>query len=331
MNRASFVASGAVLPFAGVLPLRAAASPESEIALVTASGTLAGTLLLPSGVAKPPVVLIIAGSGPTDRNGNSPALTLNIYRKLAAALAEQGVASVRYDKRGVAESAAAATSEATLCFETYIGDAVGWLGKLRSDPRFGRLVIAGHSEGSLIGMNAARQFPVDGFVSLEGAGFPAPDVLRKQLAPQLAPYPDLAKTAEHFLSELSAGRTVPVPADLPPGLLALFRASVQPYLISWFAHDPRTDIAAVPGSVVIVQGSHDIQVPVEDGKALAAAKPSATFVLVDQMTHVLTDDPATDLAGQLPGAYADAARPLNATLVRTLVAAATGGASATPK
>jgi uncharacterized protein len=103
--------------------------------------------------------------------------------------------------------------------------------------------------------------------------------------------------------------------NVPAGLMALYRPSVQPYIISWLKYDPRTEITKVKSRVTIVQGSHDVQVSVENGKALAAALPSATFALIDGMTHVLTtDDPATNLAGQLTGAYADAARPLSTNL-----------------
>jgi alpha-beta hydrolase superfamily lysophospholipase len=82
--------------------------------------------------------LIIAGSGPTDRNGNSPAIqgANNSLKYLAEGLAAQGIASVRYDKRGVAESKTAASSESDLRFETYIHDAVLWGKQLRTDKRF---------------------------------------------------------------------------------------------------------------------------------------------------------------------------------------------------
>jgi pimeloyl-ACP methyl ester carboxylesterase len=293
-----------------------ASAAESEYDLVTMTGTIFGTLTTPPGAPPIPVVLIIAGSGPTDRDGNGPTLKLDIYRKLAAALAERGIASVRYDKRGVAASHAALSSELEIRFDTYVDDAVAWIQKLRADPRFSRVIVAGHSEGSLIGMIAARRAPVDAFVSLEGAGLPAATVLAAQLQAQV---PTLAPQWQKILTTLSSGATVPA-ADVPPELAPLFRPSVQPYLISWFKYDPRVEIAKVAGRVVIVQGTHDIQVGVADGQALAAAAPSAKYVLIDGMTHVLTDDPGTTLAQQLTGAYADAARPLDATLIATLVA-----------
>jgi len=166
-------------------------------------------------------------------------------------------------------------------------------------------------------MIAAQRAHVDTYVSLEGAGFPAAMVLAAQLQQNA---PGLADKWQPILNKLSSGSTVPA-ADVAPELASLFRPSVQPYLISWFKYDPRVEIAKVPGPVIIVQGTHDIQVVVADGQALAAAAPHAKYIVIDGMTHVLTDDPGTTLAQQRPGAYADATRPLDATLITALVAA----------
>jgi uncharacterized protein len=319
MQRKSFIAACAAGAAVTALPMISSAD-DSSYNLSTPTGTIFGTVLLPERTAPVPVALIIAGSGPTDRDGNAPTLQLNMYKKLAISLAERGIATIRYDKRGIAASHAAIGSESDLRFETFADDAAAWIVKARSDSRFSRIAIIGHSEGSLLGMLAAERVPVDAYVSLEGAGFPIATVLREQLRAPLQPYPELAAKAETILEALSSGKTV-VAADVPPGLMALYRPSVQPYVISWLKYDPRTEITKVKSRVTIVQGSHDVQVSVENGKALAAALPSATFALIDGMTHVLTDDPATNLAGQLTGAYADATRPLNTNLVRTLIAA----------
>jgi pimeloyl-ACP methyl ester carboxylesterase len=311
-----------MLPIRGSAASLVAGSPgEAEYDLTTPSGTIFGTLTLPPIAGPMPVVLIIAGSGPTDRDGNGAILKLDMYKKLASALAGAGVATVRYDKRGVAASHAALASESDIRFGMLVDDAVGWIGKMRDDPRFSRIVIAGHSEGSLIGMIAAQRSAPAAFVSLEGIGFPAADVLRTQLTPRLAAYPELSKQTASIIGDLAAGKAVPQ-SDVPPALEALFRPSVQPYLISLFKYDPRVEIAKLTVPMTIVQGTHDVQVPVDNGRALAAAAPAASLVVIDSMTHVLTDDSATTLADQLQGAYADGARPLDQTLVKTLVATA---------
>ncbi len=297
-----------------------ARADETSYDLATATGTIFGTLLRPATPRRPPVALVIAGSGPTDRNGNSPALQLNTYQKLAAALAARNIATLRYDKRGIAASHAAAPAEADLRFDTYVDDAVRWIEKLRADDELGAVTVIGHSEGSLIGMIAAQRVHAECFISLEGAGFPAADLLRAQLAPQLRPYPQLARQAEAIIVALQGGTTVPA-AGVPAELAALFRPSVQPYLISWFAYDPRAELRTVRARVTIVQGTHDVQTPVENGRALATACPAGTFVVIEQMTHVLADDPGATVAQQMATVYADAGRPLNAMLVETLVRA----------
>ncbi len=214
------------------------APQSSDVRLQTMSGVLHGTMLVPAGEAKVPVVLLIAGSGPTDRDGNLGMLPgkNNGFRMLAEALAAEGIASVRYDKRGIAASADAGQKEADLRFDTYVADARGWVAQLKRDKRFSSVVVAGHSEGSLIGILAASA--ADGLISISGPSTPAGTGLREQLRAQLPP--DLLKENERILTSLEAGKPV---ADVPGQLFVLYRPSVQPYLISWMKYDPSAEIA----------------------------------------------------------------------------------------
>jgi pimeloyl-ACP methyl ester carboxylesterase len=260
------------------------ASPAA-IAAVPPDTSIHSTLLLPKDTSKPvPVVLLISGSGPTDRNGNSRMLPgpNNSLKMLAEGLAMNGIATLRYDKRGVGESANAIGAEADLRFDTYIDDAAAFCEQLRADKRFSSVVVAGHSEGSLLGMVAAKRCNASGFISIAGAGRPAADILRTQLAGKLPPA--LATQSDAILKALEAGKTT----DNPPAeLFALYRPSVQPYLISWFRYDPAKSIAALSAPVLIVQGTTDIQVSVDDAKRLAAASPKAKLLIVEGMNHVL--------------------------------------------
>jgi hypothetical protein len=283
---------------------------EESWALETPTGKLFGTLLVPKSRGPYPVVLIIAGSGPTDRNGNTPAIpgANNSYKYLAEALAARGIASLRYDKRGVGESHAALSKEEDVRFDTYIEDAALWGQKLRADRRFSKLVVAGHSEGSLIGMVAAQRLGADAYISIAGAGTPIQQTIAAQLKGRLTP--ELQTKFEAIMKSLSEGKTE---ADVPPQLAAIFRPSVQPYLISWFKYDPTKEIAKLKVPVLIAQGTHDLQISVEDARLLAQARPSARLLLVEGMSHTLKDAPA-EAAGQT-AAYTDPSLPVVAALV----------------
>jgi hypothetical protein len=270
--------------------------------LDTGNGVLQGSLLLPRSERPVPVALLIAGSGPTDRNGNNPAGHNDSLKRLAQGLARQGVASLRYDKRGVGASLAAAPNERDLSVEAYVSDALAWSAKLKGDPRFSELILVGHSEGALIASLAAPKSGAAALISIAGSGRPIDEVLREQLQGRLPPA--LLATSYFLIDELKAGRTR---TEVPEPLQVLFRPSVQPYLISLFAYDPAEAFAAVDLPALIVQGRHDIQVGVEDAEALQRAKPDAQLALVDGMNHVLRIVPAS--AAQL-ASYDDPNLPL---------------------
>jgi uncharacterized protein len=259
----------------------------TNIVLETATGKIRGSLTVPSKGKKFPVVLIIAGSGPTDRNGNSgAAVTANSYKILADSLLQHNIASLRYDKRGIAESTDAGTKEEELSFENYIDDAAAWVALLKKDKRFGSIIIAGHSEGSLVGIVAAKKASVDKYISIAGAGEPVYETLKKQLAAQPE---QIQKMCYPMLDTLASGKKLTV---VPPMLNSLFRPSVQPYLISWFKYDPRKEIAKLALPVLIINGTTDIQVSVDDAKNLHTACKQSKLLLVEGMTHLLKEGPA---------------------------------------
>ena len=280
--------------------------------LQTASGTLSGTLELPPKPgARLPVALLLSGSGPTDRDGNAAGVGGASLRLLAQGLAKQGIASLRFDKRGVGQSARAASSEADLRFETYIADATLWGQQLKRDPRFGTLSVVGHSEGALIGAVAARRLNADSYVSLEGAGRPAAQILREQLRPAL-PAP-LWTQSQRILADLEAGRTA---TDVPAPLVTLFRPSVQPYLISWFRFDPAREIKVLAMPVLVVQGTTDLQVGLGDARRLKNANLRAQLLEINGMNHVLKQV-SGDLAAQ-KNSYFDPQLPLAPGLIESV-------------
>ena len=251
---------------------------EIPIILGTATGDLHGTVMVPDGSTKVPVALIISGSGPTDRDGNNPMMKNNSLKMLATELAKEGIATVRYDKRGVGESQSVATQEADLRFDDYVRDAMNWIQLLKQDKRFSQITIIGHSEGSLIGMLASSG--ADKFVSIAGAGQSADLILKRQLESQPAAVKDMCFPV---IDSLRAGKTI----DVNPMLYSLFRPSVQPYMISWFNYDPGEEIKKLPIPVLILQGTNDLQVMVDDAKSLAANNKNANLILIENMNHVL--------------------------------------------
>ena len=283
------------------------------VALETPSGALHGTLEIPQTASPLPIALIIAGSGPTDRDGNTIYLSgaNNSLKLLAQGLAAKGIASVRYDKRGVGESAKAVAKESDLRFDTLIDDAVMWGRQLRRDKRFSSLIIIGHSEGSLIGIVAARKLGADALVSIAGAARPAAQIILEQVRSQLSP--ELMKQTEDIVRALNEGKTV---ASISPELNALFRPSVQPYLISWFRYDPAQELNKLSMPVLIVQGTTDIQVSVHAAELLSKAKPSARLLIIEGMNHVLKAVP-NDREKQI-SSYADPTLPIVPTLIRDI-------------
>ena len=264
-----------------------AASPSvllRPIELNTPTGTLYGSLVLPKSDKPVPVVLIIAGSGPTDRNGNNTQGGRNdSLKKLAWRLAQNNIASVRLDKRGIAQSQPAAPDERTLNLDQYVTDAVAWGNLLKADPRFADVFVLGHSEGALIASLAAPAMDAAGVISIAGTARPVGQVLREQLQRNNMP-PGLLQRSVELIHTLESGRT---DDNVPEALQVIFRPSVQPYLISLLRYDPAKAFAALKMPALIIQGTHDIQVDVNDARLLKAAKPDADLALIEGMNHVM--------------------------------------------
>ena len=253
---------------------------QNPVVLETPTGSIFGTITLPQKFEKGKIVLIISGSGPTDRDGNNTMMKNNSLKQFAFALADSGIASLRFDKRGIAESSKAMTKESDIRFDDYVNDVKSWILYLKKDKRFTEIIVAGHSEGSLIGMISSTN-NVDKYISISGPGNSADVTLKTQLNNQ----PEaIKKAAFPMLDSLSKGMLVHNNNLL---LASLFRLSVQPYLISWFKYNPQTEIKKLKIPVLLIQGDKDIQVTVDDAKLLSLAKKSSQLEIIQSMNHVL--------------------------------------------
>lgn len=305
-----WTALGAAAALTLACPVRAATG--EEISASGPQGALHGTLIPPA--RDKPLLLIVPGSGPTDRDGNNPmGIRAAPYRLLAEALAERGIGTARIDKRGLFASKDAIPDPNRVTVADYVDDVLAWTKAMRARTGARCIWLAGHSEGGLIALAAAdRQAEGHcGLVLISAAGRPFGAVIREQLRANPANAPVLP-AAMAALDRLERGEHVDA-ATLPPALLGLFGPHIQDYLIDLFAQDPAALAARIRLPTLIAQGDRDIQIGIADAEALHAALPGARLVVLPGMNHVLKavpgDDPAANLA-----AYTDPDRPVDPAL-----------------
>lgn len=252
--------------------------------LQTSAGTLEGTLRCPKGAGPWPVALLVPGAGRLDRDGNSPmhAERVNTFALLAEGLAERGIATLRYDKRGAGASRLASYADSATGFNRFAQDAAEWVQLLQVDDRFSSVTVVGHGEGALVGMLAARAADADGFVSLAGQGRPGDEIMNDRFGRRLPV--ELRTPFRRALASLVAGR---YEEELPYELHGLLRPSAQLYLATWFRFDPPTEIARLRVPVLIVQGDADTEATVRDAQLLNAAQPRADALVLERVNHAL--------------------------------------------
>jgi pimeloyl-ACP methyl ester carboxylesterase len=290
----------------------AAAATSLPLTAPGPDGPLAGTYLDAGKDA--PVVLMIPGSGPTDRDGNNPlGVAAAPYRLLAEALATKGVSSVRIDKRGLGGSKAAVVDGNAVTIGDYATDTHSWVEAIRAKTGAKCVWALGHSEGALVALAATQQPQgICGVIAVSGAGRRLSDVIREQLRANPANAPVLG-SAMGALAALDRGEHVDV-TGMHPALQKLFAPQVQGFLIDMFRHDPAKLASTLTVPLLIIQGERDVQVSVADAKALAAAQPKAKLVLVPTMNHVLKDVASDDRQANL-ATYADPALPVDSAAV----------------
>jgi hypothetical protein len=297
--------------------LIAAAAVAAPMTVPGPQGPLAGTFVDAGKGA--PVVVIIPGSGPTDRDGNNPlGVTAAPYRLLAEALATRGVSTLRADKRGMFGSKAAIADANAVTLADYAADARNWVDALRKQTDVECVWLLGHSEGGLVALTAAQQSQgICGLILVAAPGRKLGAIIRDQLRANPANAP-LLPQAMAALDSLEAGKAVDT-TGMPAPLLALFRPQVQPFLIDLLRQDPAALARSTSLPMLIVRGGKDIQVAAADAETLHSARPDAELLTPPEMNHVLKDVAADDRASNL-ATYADPSLPVDPTLVDVIAA-----------
>ena len=278
-------------------------------------GPLKGTLLTPN--SKPTAaVLIVPGSGPTDRDGNNPlGVNASPYRLLAEGLAAKGFATLRIDKRGMFASALAVEDANAVTITDYVDDIRSWVKVLKRHMHTSCIWILGHSEGGLVALASAQEEGVCGVVLIATPGRPMGEVLRKQL--HAVPENEMIlEQALPIIDALEHRRRVDI-TDIPPALQNLFNPAVQGFLINAFSYDPGHLISTIFKPVLLLQGQRDLQVNETDARLLQAANPRASLVILPNMNHILKEMTSDDRLVNI-ASYAEPTRPLAPGLIDSI-------------
>lgn len=258
----------------------ALAADEQELAFTSGPDTLYGTLLVPAGVTAAPAALLIAGSGPTDRNGNSPLLgvQVNTLASLARALATAGVASLRYDKLGAGKTGPGQHTPGTSpTFDDYLNEALDAYAALLARPEVdpARSLVLGHSEGGLFAELLALRLPLSGLILAAPASVPILDTLRRQLMAQgeqavaagtltQARYDQLLADLDATIASIRANGTIPagVFAGDPPLQEMFQQPGLGLYLQQEDSDDPAQLATQLPAAlpVLVLHGDLDTNV-----------------------------------------------------------------------
>jgi len=282
-----------------------------ELSLQVIAGSLKGTLSTPEGART--LLILHSGSGPTDRDGNQAQMKNNSLKQLSEQLNEAGLATFRYDKRGIGQSTLTDLREENVSVDTFVNDLRLWIMELKNTGNYDHIWLSGHSEGALISTLAAQDNPsINGFISIAGTGRPADQILKEQLKSQP---PFVLDAATSIIDSLKEGNKVD---SVPVFLNAVFRKSVQPYIISWFKYDPAEELKKLDLPVLIIQGGTDLQVNEADAKLLHQASVNSELTVIPDMNHVLKQTNLTTIMEQMK-IYSDPELPLHKELAEKII------------
>ncbi|MBC2845960.1 alpha/beta hydrolase family protein [Winogradskyella flava] len=275
---------------------------------ISISEWIDGTLLQPNTIEKPNLAIIIAGSGPTNRDGNQNFLKNNSLKKLAESLTNNDIATFRYDKRIVKQIRQGKVDE-NIMFDDFVKDAKDVVNYFKEKDTYSTIYIIGHSQGSLIGMLAAKD-KVDGFISLAGAGQNIGDVIVEQVTNMA---PQLGEEAQKIVDKLKQGETT---TDYPASLASVFNSDVQPFMINWMQYNPTEIVRDLDLPILILNGTKDLQVSENEAQLLKDANENATLHIIENMNHVLFEIEGDSLENSK--SYNESFRPISTELINSI-------------
>lgn len=276
---------------------------------ITINRFIDGTLLLPNETDDPPLAIIIAGSGPTDRDGNQNFMQNNSLKKLAEALSRNGIATFRYDKR-IVKQIRQRNVDNNMMFDDFVTDAVSTLKYFKEKYNFKAIYLIGHSQGSLVGILAASE-GADGFISLAGAGKSIDKVILDQIEKTA---PMFMEDGQRVFNILKKGETTD---DYPPALASIFNKDVQPFMSNWMQYDPQQEIRSLSMPILLINGTKDLQVFPEEAQLLKNANENAELVIIENMNHILVPIEGDDLENSK--SYNEKQRKLSKELIDKIV------------
>ena len=281
-----------------------------DAAELNINSNILGTLFIPEGKTAVPLVILLTGSGPNDRNGNSIMTRNDSHKQLAQALLANGIATYRYDKRTFTQIKKRNIDPNT-SFDNFVQDAQDVIYHFQKDNRFSSIILAGHSQGSLVAMLAINS-AIDGFISIAGPAETIDKTIVRQIAVQA---PGLDKEAQAIFEKMKT-QDKPV-TDVQPYLMSILNQEIQPFMKSWMVYDPLVEIKKLTVPVLLINGTRDRQVDPTDAQMLHDAKPDAQLLIINDMDHLFKRVGADDVVAAK--SYSDPSFPLHEDLVPALV------------
>ncbi|PWK18744.1 alpha/beta hydrolase [Xanthomarina spongicola] len=268
-----------------------------------------GTLLTPTTIDKPSLTIIIGDSGPIDRNGNQNFQKNNSIKKLAEGLANNGIATFRYDKR-IVKQIRKGRVDKNISFNDFVSDAVSIIDYFNEKSTFKNIYVIGHGQGSLVGMLASKEH-IAGFISIAGSGKSIDQVILEQIKLTVPGLEEESKIAFQILKE---GKTT---TNYPPALESIFSLENQSFVSSWMQYNPQEIISELNISTLVINGTKDLQVPIEEAQLLKEASQNGSVLILENMNHVMFPILGDDLENSK--SYNESFRQLSPELIPAIV------------